>query len=115
MVWCRIALKTGRMNMKKVLALGFILTLFPSPLAHAVEAVAVEASAVGAVVDAGNKTCPVGGEEVSGKDFVEYQGKKYGLCCPMCAAKFNKDPEKYLAELSKKQESKEPHDHSMSM
>jgi len=46
-------------------------------------------------VDAGNKICPVMGEKVSGKDFYEYNGKRYGLCCPMCPATFAGDPEKY--------------------
>ncbi len=51
-------------------------------------------------VDAGNKFCPVSGDKVSEKiEKVEYQGKRYGLCCPMCAKKFRKDPEKYLATL----------------
>lgn len=62
-----------------------------------------------AVVDAGNLMCPVGGDEVSGKDFVEHEGKKYGLCCAMCANKFNKNPEKYLSEMTKSEE--ENHDH----
>ncbi len=60
----------------------------------------VHATAETAVVNAGNKFCPVSGDKVSGKaGMVEYQGKRYGLCCPMCAAKFKKDPKKYLAKL----------------
>ncbi len=27
---------------------------------------------------------------------VEYKGKNYMLCCPICQAEFEKDPEKYL-------------------
>lgn len=84
--------------MKKVMTLGLFLTLFLSSLAYAA-----------AVVDAANATCPVSGDKVSGKDFVEYEGKKYGLCCPMCVNKFNKNPEKYLAEISGSEE--EHHDH----
>ena len=49
---------------------------------------------------AGNKMCPISGDKVGGKHFAEYKGKKYGLCCPMCAKKFNKNPEKYLKEMS---------------
>ena len=74
--------------MKNVITLGFVLTLLLSPLAYAETA----------VVDAGNATCPVSGDKVSGKDFVEHDGKKYGLCCAMCADKLNKHPEKYLTE-----------------
>ena len=63
------------------------------------------------IADAGNKFCPVSGDKVSGKHFVEYQGKKYGLCCPMCEKDFKKDPEKYIAELSK---SEQQNDHGSS-
>lgn len=55
------------------------------------------------VVDAGNKLCPVSDDPVSGTDFVEYQGKRYGLCCPMCKAAFLKSPEKYIAQMEAKQ------------
>ena len=63
-----------------------------------------------AVVDAGNAMCPVSGDKVSGKDFVEHGDKKYGICCAMCAGKFEKNPEKYLAETS---EAHEGHPHGM--
>lgn len=49
-----------------------------------------------AIEDAGNTMCPVSGQEVSGKDFAEVNGKKYGLCCAMCAGKLTKDPDKFL-------------------
>lgn len=58
------------------------------------------ASATAGVTDAGNKMCPVSDEEVTGKHFVEYNGKRYGLCCPMCANKFKRDPEKYLKKMA---------------
>lgn len=54
-----------------------------------------------AVIDAGNKICPVTGEQVDGDDFYEYAGKRYGLCCPMCAATFKADPKKYSAIADK--------------
>ena len=86
--------------MKKVMMLGLVLTLLLSPLvAYAVTA-------------AGNKVCPVSGDQVSGKDFVEYGGIKYGLCCPMCAATFKKNPDKYIADLAKQQEAHEHFEHS---
>jgi len=31
--------------------------------------------------------------------FVEYKGKKVYFCCPDCKAKFQADPEKYVANL----------------
>ena len=72
-----------------------------------------------AVVDAGNRFCPVSGDKISEKHFVEYNGKKYGLCCPMCANKFDKNPEKYLVKMAAQEANPEAaahedHDH-MSM
>jgi YHS domain-containing protein len=91
------------MKMKKLLTLGLVLTWLSSPFAHAM-----------AMTDAGNTTCPVSGDKISGKDFVEHHGKKYGLCCAMCADKMMKHPEKYLAETSKPAEAHhDHHDHSM--
>ena len=54
-----------------------------------------------AIVDAGNKTCPVSGDKVSGKHFVEYKGMRYGLCCPHCEKEFKKNPEKFITSLEK--------------
>ncbi len=51
------------------------------------------------VVDAGNKTCPVMGGQVSGKDFVVYKGVRYNFCCPGCEKTFFEDPEKYIQKL----------------
>jgi len=49
-----------------------------------------------------NKVCPVKGEEVDAESpTVKYNGKVYGFCCPGCDAKFQKNPEKYLKNLSK--------------
>ncbi len=88
--------------MKNVMALGLFLTLLLSPLAYAA-----------VVVDAGNAMCPVGGDKVSGKDFVEVNGKNYGLCCAMCANKLQKNPEKYLTETSEEPGADSHDGHSM--
>ena len=54
-------------------------------------------SAVGQdVVDVNNENCPVSDEPVSGKNFAEYEGHRYGFCCDMCIRKFNSDPKKYI-------------------
>lgn len=53
------------------------------------------------IVDVGNAICPVTGDKVSGKDFYEYSGKRYGLCCPMCQGIFSNDPAKYAAIADK--------------
>ncbi len=53
-------------------------------------------------VSAGNKICPVTGENIKelGKDTVEYKGKVYNLCCPMCKEEFLKDPDKYISKVN---------------
>jgi len=60
------------------------------------------------IVDAGNTVCPVSGDKVSGKHFVEYKGKRYALCCPLCEKDFKKDPEKFIAQL----EAGKAHEHA---
>jgi len=82
--------------MKKMLAM-MLFIMFLVSLA------ALPAFAVSNTVDAENKLCPISGEPVSGTSFVEYQGKRYGLCCPMCEALFLKDPEKYMAQMKLKE------------
>ena len=66
-------------------------------------------------VDVGNKTCPVSNELVTKNDMkdakpmmIEYNGKIYHLCCPMCIKDFKKHPEKYskIAEDEVKAEKK---------
>ena len=48
-----------------------------------------------------NAFCPVMGEPVDPEvQTVEYNGKVIGFCCKSCIKKFNKDPEKYLKNLS---------------
>jgi YHS domain-containing protein len=44
--------------------------------------------------------CPImDGNKIDKNVFVEYKGKKVYFCCPDCKAKFNADPEKYIAKL----------------
>jgi len=48
-------------------------------------------------------SCPVSGELfniTAATAHVEYKGKHVYFCCPGCTARFNKDPEKYLARNS---------------
>jgi len=62
-------------------------------------------------VEVGNKICPVSAGEVpvSGEKGsmgdkpgrVEYKGKIYNLCCPMCVKDFKNNPEKYSAIADK--------------
>ena len=68
--------------------------------------------AEGAVAaDAGNAVCPVSGDKVSGKHFVEHGGKRFGLCCAHCEKKFKKDPEKFIAALKAGEQDHEGHMH----
>ena len=42
---------------------------------------------------------PVCGQRVNRNKahiLIEYQGREYLLCCPMCQAAFEREPEKYL-------------------
>ncbi len=91
--------------MKKLfIVLGIILgassTVFAADSAGAVK----EAAA------ATNKICPVSGHEIGsmgeGSD-VEYQGKKYKLCCKMCEKDFLKNPEEMIKKLGAGDQSSE--------
>ena len=48
-------------------------------------------------------TCPVSGEKLSGdmgQPYVfVYKGQEVKLCCSMCKAKFDKNPEKFIAAI----------------
>jgi len=43
--------------------------------------------------------CPVMGGAIDKNVFTVYEGKKVYFCCPGCKPEFEKNPEKYLAEL----------------
>jgi Cu(I)/Ag(I) efflux system membrane fusion protein len=68
---------------------------------HGSHAMPPEAAAVPvANSDAAEQTvCPVMGDKINKEIFMEYKGKKVYFCCPECKPKFEKDPEKYLANL----------------
>lgn len=84
--------------MKKLLVLTAILIgLGAVSAVYAEQAPAVSSTQA---ADAGNKLCPVSGNPVSGTDFVVYDGKRYGLCCPMCEKPFLLDPVKYIAKVN---------------
>jgi len=50
-------------------------------------------------------TCPVSGEKLSGdmgQPYVfVYKGQEVKLCCKMCKADFDKNPDKYIAKIRK--------------
>jgi YHS domain-containing protein len=44
-------------------------------------------------------TCPVMGGAINESIFTEYKGKKVYFCCAGCKEKFEKEPDKYIAQL----------------
>lgn len=60
-------------------------------------------------VNAGNKICPVSGEEIKeGETYqVEYEDKIYNLCCKACMKDFKKDPQKYLKKVEEELEAED--------
>jgi YHS domain-containing protein len=61
-------------------------------------------AAMAAIAEAASEVeqtmCPVmDGMKIDKNVFVEYKGKKVYFCCADCKAKFEADPEKYVANL----------------
>lgn len=46
-----------------------------------------------------NRICPVMGNAVDPKVFVDFEGRRIGFCCPGCDEEFLKDPAKYLKKV----------------
>ena len=44
-------------------------------------------------------TCPVTGDPIDKKLYIDYKGKRIYVCCASCIAKVKKDPEKYIKKL----------------
>ncbi|GEM_PF-454534 len=42
------------------------------------------------------KICPVMGDPINPKIYVDYNGRRVYFCCNACPSLFKKDPEKYL-------------------
>ncbi len=63
---------------------------------------AVVEATVPAVVNVGNKVCPVSGVKIEklGENTVEYQGKIYNLCNSAGKDEFLQDPDKYVAKVA---------------
>jgi YHS domain-containing protein len=59
-----------------------------------------EVAEVMAVINVGNKICPLTNEKVGTMGDampIEHEGKIYNLCCAMCAKDFKKDPARFIA------------------
>lgn len=44
--------------------------------------------------------CPVSGEPVDQKVFIEHSGEKVNFCCNECVSRFRSDPKKYASKLA---------------
>lgn len=51
--------------------------------------------------------CPVMGDKINKKLFVDYNDKRIYVCCKMCISEVKKDPEKYIKVLEDKGQSVE--------
>ncbi|MHC4530730.1 MAG: YHS domain-containing protein [Planctomycetota bacterium] len=54
-------------------------------------------SAVGETLE--QTSCPIMGGKINKAIYTEYKDKKVYFCCSGCVAKFEDDPEKYVAKL----------------
>jgi len=52
-----------------------------------------------APVPIAQKLCPVTGDPIDPKIYIDYNGRRVYFCCEMCPPVFKKDPEKYLKKL----------------
>ena len=75
--------------MKTLLLVGVVLASATMAFAEPAPAGAVKSQT----------TCPIMGESVNHKIFVDYQGQRIYFCCNGCPAAFNKDPEKYMKKF----------------
>lgn len=60
-----------------------------------------EEKPLGVLLQLGNAACPVMGGDVDGKTFTEWKGLRIDHCCPPCSARFLKNPESLLDEVSR--------------
>jgi YHS domain-containing protein len=63
--------------------------------------VSASVAADGEAKNVTNKMCPVSGGPVSEKYRAEYKGQYVYMCCEGCLKEFEKNPEAFVAKLSK--------------
>jgi len=44
--------------------------------------------------------CPVTGDKIDKKHYIDYQGQRVYFCRPDCKSKFSKDPQKYMKKIA---------------
>ncbi|MFY9572741.1 MAG: hypothetical protein WAV20_15175 [Blastocatellia bacterium] len=83
--------------MRKIVVSFFLLTALAGAVAASVSADGTEKNNVT------NKMCPVSAGPVSEKYRVEYKGQYVYVCCEGCVNEFKKDPESFVAKMSKEE------------
>jgi YHS domain-containing protein len=53
----------------------------------------------GVLLESVQKKCPVMGDKIDKKEYIDYKGRRVYFCCAGCKEKFNKEPEKYLKNI----------------
>jgi YHS domain-containing protein len=71
-----------------ILAAGLFMTGVPSERAAAAEKKVTSQT-----------VCPVMGDPINKKYFVDYKGNRIYFCCSSCPDEFMKDPEKYMKKI----------------
>ena len=95
-------MNTARKHFKLLVLLGCALALTAVIVAGCKKKQAAAPAEIEEVAsaDVEQTTCPVmDGMKINPDIFTEYKGKKVYFCCPDCKAKFEADPEKYIAKL----------------
>jgi len=59
----------------------------------------VPAKTGGEGVQIAQKTCPVTGDPIDKRFYVDHQGRRIYFCCEACIKAFKKDPDKYVKKL----------------
>lgn len=83
------------------IAIGIVSTAFAQTAAPAKTdtlKTAIKSSAVKNTLKP-QSTCPVMGEPINKKLFVDYNGQRIYICCKGCIAPIKSDPEKYIKKL----------------
>jgi hypothetical protein len=81
---------------------ALLLVLGAALVALADDTKTVEPVRLPAIVDLNNKTCPVGGDEITSDDHIDWNGVRVRLCCPDCKPMFEKEPAVAIEKLGLK-------------
>ena len=90
------------------LAAGLLASGCKEPSSQAPAAGAVKSENPSEAAAIAQKLCPVEGDPIDPKVYVDYQGRRVYFCCEMCPGTFKKDPEKYLKKLDEQMKGAAP-------